>query len=97
MTEIRHTLDDPYNYHGEYERLYTNCHKFNLFDAEAILGWNQGEDWIHVWCPASFSSGMKTGAYRGFAYNIRYKYWSEDSPKGSAKACVVEIQKLVGR
>lgn len=100
MTDVKHFLATDYSaasYLLNFEQGYSNVHKFNLFDSEALLGWNNGDDWIQVLCPASFQKGKKTGAYGSFSYNRKYNYWSGEPPKGAAKVCAYEIKSITER
>jgi hypothetical protein len=75
---------------------YTDYHVFKLFGTNALLGWNEGEHWVTVWCLKGFSGGKPTTTvYGNFVYNTRGGNWSYETPRGAAKAVIEEIKQAV--
>ncbi|MCD6296217.1 MAG: hypothetical protein J7M30_03585 [Deltaproteobacteria bacterium] len=73
----------------------SNIKEFELFGTKAAIAWNDGDAEVVIICITSFRNQEPvTKKWDNFEFNVREKYWTGITPKGSPARIREELKSI---
>lgn len=68
---------------------------FKIFNVNAFMAWDDGNDEIDIICHNQFTKGNAEGKYYPFSYDMKRKVWYPFAPRGAAMQIREAIYEIV--